>query len=214
MREDEARAVMERALGPLLREAGFVREGDRWTSRVGDFLRTVEVAFDEFDRATVRASTVFVPALDVLRSAPPELDLTCGTVPPSQLLLISVCSGMEQDQLGGGYRHHPQWEYEKLTVETLEASVIDTYRNYIARFFERTSTLEGAFMEVYSEGKYGDCGPMSWFECEVNHFVAVAFFLTQDERWRAYDMVHEKLEKAPPGQPWAAFKKWALKEER
>src|SRR6185503_8787581 len=121
--------------------------------------------------------------------------------------------GMKHRELRGGYVHSPIWRVEELTADALEASVKDTYRNYIARFFDRTSTLEGALMEVCSEGKSGECGPMSWFECEVNHFVAVAFFLTQDQGWRAYDMIHEKLAKAPAGQPWAAFKKWVLKED-
>src|SRR6185295_4109251 len=176
MQQDEARALMDRTLAPLLQEAGFAREGGRWTSRLGDVVRGVELDSLHSRGAVIRAEITVVPALEVLRSAPPGLDLAWDTVPASQLLQLWITHGMtkgDQDELVPVV----DWQYDKLTPLKLEASVVETFRSCINPYFQRTSTVEEAWIEVWQEGEYGDCGPMSYFQPRVNHFVGIALFL-------------------------------------
>ena len=87
MDHQETAAVLERAASPLLLEAGFARVGDRWSSRRGEAVRTVKFDSCRFG-PNVLAGIGFVPALDLLKTAPPDLDLSCGTVPVTDLLQV------------------------------------------------------------------------------------------------------------------------------
>ena len=209
MQKDEAGAVIDRALAPLLEAAGFTREGAAWTSRLGEIVRRVEL--DSFDSrwAVIRAEITVVSALEVLRSAPPGLDLTFDTVPASQLLQLWITHGMtkgDQDELVSVL----DWRYDKLTPQKLEASVVETFRSCIGPFFQSTSTVEQAWMEVWQEGEYGDCGPMSYFQPRVNHSVGIALFLALGERWRAMELIDGKKARRGAAELPVAFKEWAL----
>jgi hypothetical protein len=145
----------------------------------------------------------------VLRTAPSGLDLTCDTVPASQLLQPWISHGMKAQERDG-LESDLEWRYDKLTPATLEASVVGTFRCCIGPFFQKTSTVEEAWIEVWEEGEYGDCGPMSCFQPRVNPFVGIALFLAIGERWRALELVDGKKARRAGTELPVAFKEWAL----
>jgi len=208
MLEHHVRSVMERTLEPLLTEAGFSREDGGWTSRIGDVVRTVELDC-LWRSAVLRAGVGVLPALELLRSVPPGLDLSCGTVPASQLLQLWLTHGVRHS----GTREEtsgPGWQFDGLTPEILEASLVETFRGHILPFFDETSSVEGAVEELEREGKFGKCGALSRFVPRVNHFVAVALYLARGDRRPAVEILDRELAMGHVKEPWAAFRDWAL----
>lgn len=210
MRKEEVVPVLEAALEPLLLKAGLERKGERWSLRRGDAIWSVEFGADS-RTAVLRAGIGFVPARDLIQTAPSNLDLSFGTIPASELLQLYLY----QDQRNSGGRG-PEgsglfWEYKDLTADALAESVTATFRAHVLPFFEATSTVEAALHEVGDEGRYGDCGPMSRFEPRINKFHLAALCKQRGDRKRALEVVEKQLAIEHPQEPWRVFREWILR---
>lgn len=226
MRNDEVAAVLARTLKPLLLEAGFTRNvsaaaleplllagrftriGERWTSRRGDAIRSVDLVLGG-DWVVLRAGIGFWPALQLLQTAALPLDLSYGTIPASDLLQLYLTGpAQESRHEGGGMVTASSWAYEGLTAAALAESVTDTFRSQILRFFEDKSTVEAALREVQNERRYGDCGPMSYFQPRINKFFLAALYKERGDRESALRVVQQELAYEKPYEPWPAFREW------
>ena len=137
-------AVFGDFLRSVLEAAGFKPDGGPWTSRRGDVLLSVRAERDRVPR-TLEAGVTF--------GAGPEL-----------FMLRVHQDVLPQDTPKGPMRG--EWWSADQPVN--EASVVETFRCHILRFFEDTSTREGALAEAEREGKFGDCGPFSRYRPAVN----------------------------------------------
>lgn len=137
-------AVFGDFLRPVLEAAGFARDGERWTSRRGDVLLSVRASRNT-DVRTLEAGVTF--------GAGPEL------------FTLRLHQGVRPEDDRGGPMRGQWWGADR---PVNEASVVETFRCHILRFFEDTSTREGALAEAEREGKCGDCGPFSRYEPDVN----------------------------------------------
>ena len=131
-------------LRPVLEAAGFRRDGGPWTSRRGDVLLSVRGSRD-----------VMVRTL--------EAGVTFGAGP--ELFTLRVHQGVLPQDTPKGPMRGVWWEADQ---PVNEASVVETFRCHILRFFDATSTREGALKEAAREGKYGDCGPESRYRPRVD----------------------------------------------
>ncbi len=209
MRREEVVPALEAALKPLLEEAGFTRDGDRWRSRRGDASRSLSFATSG-SMALVCAEIAFGPAQPLLRSAPRELDLRSGTIPASELFQLHLHRSVDHS----GQMGMPEglfWDFEKLPTETLAAAVANTFRTHVLPFFEDTSTVEAALLEVEREGRHGDCGPESRYEPRINKFALAAWNKSMGDPKRALEVVAKGLAIQHPTEPWPGFRDWISK---
>ena len=131
-------------LRPVLEAAGFSRDGGSWTSRRGDVLLSVRASRDRMVRTL-------------------EAGVTFGAGP--ELFTLRVHQGVLPWDAPHGPMRGEGWGADQ---PVNEASVVETFRCHILRFFDDTSTREGALAEAEREGKHGDCGPFSRYEPRVN----------------------------------------------
>ncbi|HEX7901976.1 MAG TPA: hypothetical protein VF950_29725 [Planctomycetota bacterium] len=132
-------------LRPVLEAAGFQRDGGSWTSRRGDVLLSVRGSRDRVVRTL-------------------EAGVTFGAGP--RMFTLRVHQDVLPQDTPKGPMRGEWWSSDK---PVNEASVVETFRCHILRFFDDVSTKEGALAEAAREGKYGDCGPFSRYEPKVNH---------------------------------------------
>lgn len=131
-------------LRPVLEAAGFQPDGGRWSSRRGDVLLSVRASRDRIGRTL-------------------EAGVTFGQGP--ELFTLRVRRGVLPRDTPKGPMRGEEWDVDK---PVNEASVVETFHGHILRFFDDTSTREGALAEAAREGKYGDCGPFSRYEPDVD----------------------------------------------
>jgi hypothetical protein len=210
MRKEEVVPVFEAALKPMLTAAGFERQGDRWISRRGDAIRSVEFG-PSFKGAVLRAGIGFMPALDLLKTAPPELDWKYNTIPASDLLQLYLYRGVRDSCPAGKVQSGLFWQLADLTAAALAESAEENFRSHVLPFFERTSTVEAALGEVRDEGRYGDCGPMSRFEPRINKFFLAALYQQRGDEGEAMEVIQKELAIVHPDQPCPAFRDWILR---
>ena len=208
MRKEEVVPVLEAALKPLLEEAGFQRVGDRWERRRGEAICSITVGYS--GHPVLCAGIGYAPILALHRTAPPDLNLSQGTIPASELLQVWVAGGLYEvgDQ---GPRPGNNWLGEGMPAADLSAQAAEAFRLHLLPFFEDTSTIDAALREVGNEDRYGDCGPMSAYEPRINKFALAALYKSRGELGQMESVIEHEMTINQPEEPWPAFRDWILK---